>query len=134
MKPCMELCCMAHLWWRFLLYCHYICVDHGLEGKLMNIWMSGYDDRLMCKLCLVFYFNCESMLFYFCYEHVNFNVKIICRCYHEWIIKDGWPLPMYVYVKVWIAKVRSLEYNVKIVLPPMLNGVVWFMFCCELWS
>ena len=38
----------------------YICVDHGEEGKLMNIWACGYDDT-MCSLCLHSYSSCDSL-------------------------------------------------------------------------
>ena len=40
----------------------------------------------------------------------------------------------YPYVNMLIAKVRSLEYNVKIVLPLMLNGVVLSMLESVMWS
>ena len=41
-----------------LLYCHYICVDYGHEGKLMNIWRCAYDDT-MWRLCLLSYSSCD---------------------------------------------------------------------------
>ena len=36
------------------------------------------------------------------------------------------------YVNMWIAKVTSHECDVKILLTPMLNGIVWSMLCCAL--
>ena len=75
MKPCMTLCGMV-------LLSIYICVDHGHEGKLINIWMYGYDDHFMCNLCLVFYSSCESRLCYYCYEYDSDYVRVICRCCH----------------------------------------------------
>ena len=59
MKACMTLCGMVHLRWQCSLYCHYICVDYGLEGKLMNTWVCGYDDHNMWSLCLLSYFSCD---------------------------------------------------------------------------
>lgn len=61
-KPCMALCGIIYLWLRCLLYYHYTCVYYGLEGKLMNIWMCGYDDYTIFNLCLVFYSSCESRI------------------------------------------------------------------------
>ena len=82
MKPCMSLCCMVHLWLQYLYYFHYICVDHGLGGKFMNIWMYGNDDHPMCNFCLVFYSSCESRLCYYSNEHENDYVRVMCRFCH----------------------------------------------------
>ena len=122
MKPCMRLCGIIHIWWRYLIYFHYIFVYHSLEGKLMNIWMSGYDDHLMYKFCLVFYFSCEYRLCYYRYDHVNGYIKIMCRLCHYW------PLPMYPYVNVWIAKVRGLECNAKILV------AFYAKWCCMVYA
>ena len=84
--------------------------------------MRCYDDHLMYKFCLVFYFSCEYRLCYYRYEHVNGYIKIMCRLCHYW------PLPMYPYVNVWIAKVRGLECNTKIL---VASYAKW---CCMVYA
>ena len=46
----------------FILFSLYICVDYGVEGKLMDIWVCGYDYHTMSNLCLDFHSCCESRL------------------------------------------------------------------------
>ena len=97
----------------FTLLSLHMCWD-GLEVKLMNIWMCGYDDHLMCNLCLVFYSSCESRLCYYCYEHYNGYFRVMHWWLHKFNIKELITLPMYPNVNAWIAKVRSLMCSMKL--------------------
>ena len=125
MKTCMALCGMVHLWWWCLLYCHYISVDHGNEGKLMNIWTCAYDDT-MWWLCLLSYSSCDLGCIAI-YKHVYIHVRVKYRCCHWWVKMVNSPLPMYPYVNSWIAQVRSLKCNKK------MACLLCYCVLCGLW-
>ena len=104
----MTLCGMVHLWRRRLLYCQSLC-DVIMYLKAIVFWMSGDDDHSVWRICLVF--------------HSSYDLRCVANVISMWVTMLGLgldasiddlyllmtTLPMYPYMKVWLANVKILE-------------------------
>ena len=109
----MRLCGMVHLWWGCLIYCRYICGDHGLEGTLINIW----GVLMMIILCETYaYFPILDVILvaWLLYKHRYIYVRVKYRFFNWWFKMANNSLPMYPYVNAWIVHVRSLKCYMKL--------------------
>ena len=129
----MTLCGMVHLWRRRLLYCQSLC-DVIMYLKAIVFWMSGDDDHSVWRICLVF--------------HSSYDLRCVANVISMWVTMLGLgldasiddlyllmtTLPMYPYMKVWLANVRSLECKGWSCLASYAICLVWPMLECTSWS